>query len=97
MSSHISESADSTNSRLVTVDSLYLSIMNDRVQDIYRDTEHLANALDAVQTKDDTSQGVIVAIKAALLSSSELAGIVSEMFYQYVLPVDTEAADHEPK
>ncbi len=97
MTNPMSESADTPNSRLVTLDSLYLSIMNDRVLDIYRDTEHLANALDAVQTKDDASRGVIIAVKAALLSNSELAGIVSEMFYQYTLPADTEVAHHEPQ
>jgi hypothetical protein len=81
--------------RLVTVDSMYLRIINDRVQDIYNDTEHLATALDAIKTKDDVSQGVLVAVKAALLASSELAGIVSEMLYDYALPPQVEVSSHE--
>ena len=95
MSNHPSISIDTPASRLVTVDSLYLRLMNDRVQDIYINTDHLATALDAINTKDDVSQGVLVAVKAALLSNSELAGIVSEMFCEHALPYQTEAIDHE--
>ena len=95
MSNHPSISIDTPASRLVTVDSLYLRLMNDRVQDIYINTEHLATALDAINTKDDVSQGVLVAVKAALLSNSELAGIVSEMFCEHALPYQTEATSHE--
>lgn len=81
--------------RLVTVDSMYLRIINDRVQDIYNDTEHLATALDAIKTKDDVSQGVLVAVKAALYANSELAGIVSGMLYDYALPPQVEVSSHE--
>ena len=95
MNNHPSISIDTPASRLVTVDSLYLRLMYDRIQDIYNDTEHLATALDAIKTKDDVSQGVLVAVKAALLSNSELAGIVSEMFCEHALPYQTEAIDHE--
>ena len=95
MNTHPSVSIDTPASRLVTVDSLYLRLMNDRVQDIYRDTEHLATALDAINTKDDVSQGVLVAVKAALYANSELAGIVSEMFCEHALPYQAEATDHE--
>ena len=95
MNNHPSISIDTPASRLVTVDSLYLRLMNDRIQDIYRDTDHLATALDAINTKDDVSQGVLVAVKAALLSNSELAGIVSEMFCEHALPYQAEATDHE--
>ncbi|GAF58469.1 hypothetical protein JCM18902_1259 [Psychrobacter sp. JCM 18902] len=66
--------------------------MNDRVQDIYNDTEHLATALDAIKTKDDVSQGVLVAVKAALYANSELAGIVSDMFCEHALPYQVEAS-----
>jgi N-glycosylase/DNA lyase len=69
--------------------------MYDRIQDIYNDTDHLATALDAIKTKDDVSQGVLVAVKAALYANSELAGIVSEMFCEHALPYQTEAIDHE--
>ena len=95
MNNHPSISIDTPASRLVTVDSLYLRLMNDRVQDIYINTDHLATALDAINTKDDVSQGVLVAVKAALLTNSELAGIVSEMFCEHALPYQTEATDHE--
>ena len=95
MSNHPSISIDTPASRLVTVDSIYLRLMYDRIQDIYNDTDHLATALDAINTKDDVSQGVLVAVKAALLSNSELAGIVSEMFCEHALPYQAEATDHE--
>ena len=95
MNNHPSISIDTPASRLVTVDSIYLRLMYDRIQDIYRDTDHLATALDAINTKDDVSQGVLVAVKAALLSNSELAGIVSEMFCEHALPYQTEATSHE--
>ena len=89
------QSNDVLEPRLVTVDSLYLRLMYDRIQDIYRDTDHLATALDAINTKDDVSQGVLVAVKAALYANSELAGIVSDMFCEHALPYQTEAIDHE--
>ena len=95
MSNHPSISSDTPAERLMTVDSLYLRLMYDRIQDIYNDTEHLATALDAIKTKDDVSQGVLVAVKAALYASSELAGIVSEMFCEHALPYQAEATDHE--
>ena len=95
MNNHPSISIDTPAERLVTVDSLYLRLMYDRIQDIYNDTEHLATALDAIKTKDDVSQGVLVAVKAALYANSELAGIVSEMFCEHALPYQTEAIDHE--
>lgn len=95
MNNHPSISIDTPAIRLVTVDSIYLRLMYDRIQDIYRDTDHLATALDAINTKDDVSQGVLVAVKAALLTNSELAGIVSEMFCEHALPYQAEAIDHE--
>ena len=95
MSNHPSVSIDTPASRLVTIDSLYLRLMNDRVQDIYINTEHLATALEAIKTKDDVSQGVLVAVKAALLANSELAGLVNEMFCDYALPYQAEVSSHE--
>ena len=92
---HPSVSIDTPAHRLVTVDSLYLRVMNDRVQDIYRDTEHLATALDAIKTKDDVSQGVLVAVKAALYTNSELARIISDMFCEHALSYQTEVTDYE--
>ena len=95
MNNHPSVTNDTPASRLVTVDSIYLRLINARVEDIYADTEHLATALDAIKTKDDISQGVLVAVKAALLANSELAGIVSEMFCDHALPYQAEATDHD--
>lgn len=95
MNNHPSISSDTPAERLVTVDSLYLRLMNDRIEDIYRDTEHLATALDAIKTKDDVSQGVLVAVKAALYANSELAGIVSDMFCEHALPYQAEVTDHD--
>ena len=95
MNNHPSVSIDTPASRLVTVDSLYFRLMYDRIQDIYRDTDHLATALDAIKTKDDVSQGVLVAVKAALYANSELAGIVSDMFCEHALPYQAEATDHD--
>lgn len=82
-------------SRIVTADRLYLSIVNDRVQDIYVDTEHLASALDAIKTNDAVSQGVIVAVKAAILANSELARIVSKMMDGLILLPQVEVESHE--
>ena len=95
MNNHPSVSIETPASRLVTVDSLYLRLMYDRIQDIYRDTEHLATALDAINTKDEVSQGVLVAVKAALYANSELAGIVSDLFCEHALPYQTEVTSHE--
>jgi hypothetical protein len=95
MSNHPSISIDTPASRLVTIDSLYLRLMSDRVQDIFINTEHLAIALEAIKTKDNVSQGVLVAVKAALLSNSELAGLVNEMFCDYALPYQAEVSSHE--
>ena len=95
MNNHPSISIDTPASRLVTVDSLYLRLMYDRIQDIYRDTDHLATALDAIKTKDEVSQGVLVAVKAALYANSELAGIVSDMFCDHALLYQAEATSHE--
>ena len=95
MSNHPSISIDTPVSRLVTMDSLYLRLMSDRVQDICINTEHLATALDAIKTQDEVSQGVLVAVKAALFANSELAGIISDMFCEHALPYQTEVADHE--
>ena len=95
MSNHPSVISDTPASRLVTIDSLYLRLMSDRVQDICINTEHLATALEAIKTKDDVSQGVLVAVKAALLANSELAGLVNEMFCDYALPYQAEVSSNE--
>ncbi|MFK3989630.1 hypothetical protein ACI2JM_04860 [Psychrobacter sp. NPDC064578] len=79
------QSNDVLEPRLVPVDSYYLSVIDDRIQDLSNDSEHLAMALHAIHTDDDASRGVIVAVRSALLANSELASIVSEMLSGLIL------------
>ena len=79
------QSNDVLEPRLVAVDSYYLSVIDDRIQDLSNDSEHLAMALNAINTDDDASLGVIVAVRSALLANSELASIVSEMLSGLIL------------
>ncbi|WP_352310191.1 hypothetical protein [Psychrobacter sp. W2-37-MNA-CIBAN-0211] len=81
--------------RLVAVDSYYLSIINDRIQDLSNDAESLAMALSAISTDDDTSKGVIVAVRSALLANSELATILSKQMDGLILLPKLEVTDHE--
>ena len=81
--------------RLVAVDSYYLSVINDRIQDLSNDAESLAMALSAISTDDDTSRGVIVAIRSALLANSELATILSEQMDGLILLPELEVTDDE--
>ena len=81
--------------RLVAVDSYYLSVINDRIQDLSNDAESLAMALSAINTDDDTGKGVIVAIRSALLANSELATILSEQMDGLILLPELEVTDHE--
>jgi len=79
------QSNDVLEPRLVAVDSYYLSVIDDRIQDLSNDSEHLAMTLNAINTDDDASRGVIVAVRSALLANSELASIVSEMLSGLIL------------
>ena len=81
--------------RLVAVDSYYLSVLDDRIQDLSNDAESLAMALSAVHTNDDASKGVIVAVRSALLANSELATIVSEMMDGLITLPTVEVISHE--
>ncbi len=91
----MSQSNDILEPRLVAVDSYYLSVINDRIQDLSNDTESLAMALSAISTDDDTSKGVIVAVRSALLANSELATILSEQMDGLILLPELEVTDHE--
>ena len=91
----MSQSNDILEPRLVAVDSYYLSVINDRIQDLSNDAESLSMALSAIKTDDDASRGVIVAIKSALLANSELATILSEQMDGLILLPELGAADHE--
>lgn len=91
----MSQSNDILEPRLVAVDSYYLSVINDRIQDLSNDAESLSMALSAIKTDDDASRGVIVAVKSALLANSELATILSEQMDGLILLPKLGATDHE--
>ena len=91
----MSQSNDILEPRLVAVDSYYLSVINDRIQDLSNDAESLAMALNAINADDDASKGVIVAVKSALLANSELASIVSEMLRGLILLPEIKVNDYE--
>ena len=91
----MSQSNDILEPRLVAVDSYYLSVIDDRIQDLSNDSEHLAMALNAINTDDDASRGVIVAVRSALLANSELASIVSEMLSGLILLPEIKVNDYE--
>jgi len=89
------QSNDVLEPRLVAVDSYYLSVIDDRIQDLSNDSEHLAMALNAINTDDDASRGVIVAVRAALFANSELASIVSEQMSGLILLPEIKVNDDE--
>lgn len=63
--------------RLVAVDTYTLCHVDDYIQDVSNDCEHLAYALNLIETADPASQGVIVAVRSALLAHSEHASKMS--------------------
>ena len=91
----MSQSNDILEPRLVAVDSYYLSVINERIQDLSNDAESLSMALSAINTDDHTSKGVIVAVRNALLANSELASIVSEMMDGLINLPTVEVTSHE--
>lgn len=91
----MSQPNDRLEPRLVAVDSYYLSVINDRIQDLSNDAESLAMALNAINADDDASKGVVVAIRSALLANSELASIVSEMMDGLITLPTVEVTSHE--
>lgn len=91
----MSQSNDILEPRLVAVDSHYLSVINDRIQDLSNDAESLAMAFSAISTNDDTSKGVIVAVRSALLANSELASILSEQMDGLILLPEIKVNDYE--
>ena len=91
----MSQSNDILEPRLVAVDSYYLSVINDRIQDLSNDAESLAMALGAISTDDDASKGVIVAVRSALLANSELATTLSEQMDGLILLPEIKVNDYE--
>lgn len=73
----MSQSNDILKPRLVAVDTYTLCHVDDCIQDYSNDSESLAYALNTIETNDPASQGVIVAIRSALLAQSEHASKMS--------------------
>ena len=63
--------------RLVAVDTYTLCHVDDYIQDVSNDCEHLAYALNTIETSDPAGKGVIVAVRSALLAHSEHASKMS--------------------
>ena len=91
----MSQSNDILEPRLVAVDSYYLSVISDRIQDLSNDAESLAMALSVINADDDASKGVIVAVRSALLANSELATILSEQMDGLILLPELEVTSYE--
>ncbi len=81
--------------RLVAVDSYYLSVIDERIQDLSNNAEILAYALNTVEADDLASKGVIAAIQIALSNSSELAAELSEQMGALILQPRVEVISHE--
>ena len=64
---NISQSNDILVPRLVAVDSFYLSIINDRIQDLSNDAESLAMALSAIKTDSQPQHGAHASKRGLLL------------------------------
>lgn len=81
--------------RLVAVDSDYLSVTNDHVQNLPHDSEHLSMAISTIKPDDGASRGVIMAVRSALLANSKMPSIVSEMMKRLILLPELEVSSHE--
>lgn len=79
--------------RLVAVDSHMLSVVDDYIQDYSNECESLAYAMNAIEVDDPMSQGVIVAIRSALLSINKHAADLSAGIMQQLI-LTPEIKDH---
>lgn len=89
----MSQSKDILEPRLVAVDAYTLCHVDDCIQDYSNDSESLAYALNLIEVNDPASNGVIVAIRSALLAQSEHASkisaeIMSELIMQSEVKVN---------
>ena len=83
----MSQSNDILEPRLVAVDTYTLCHVDDYIQDVSNDCESLAYALNTIETADPASQGVIVAVRSALLAHSEHASKMStDIMGKIILP-----------
>ena len=74
----MSQSNDILEPRLIAVDTYTLCHVDDYLQDVSNDCEHLAYALNLIEVSNPASKGMIVAIKSALFAHSEHASKMSE-------------------
>lgn len=74
----MSKSSERLAPNLMDVDSHYLEYMNEQLVMLAIDTEHLAMALQAVQTDDVIFSGVLNAIRIALCSNAASAQDLSD-------------------
>ncbi len=91
----MSQSNDILEPRLVAVDSYHLSFINDMVQTLSSNSEHLSMALNTIIADDDVSKGVITAIQGALFHDSQSASDISEMLDQLIVMPPVEVKSHE--
>ena len=91
----MSQSNDILEPRLVAVDSYHLSFINDMVQTLSSNSEHLSMALNTIIADDDASKGVITAIQGALFHDSQSASDISEMLDQLIVMPPVEIISHE--
>ena len=91
----MSQSNDILEPRLVAVDSYHLSFINDMVQTLSSNSEHLSMALNTIIADDDVSKGVITAIQGALFHDSQSASDISEMLDQLIVMPPVEVTSHE--
>jgi len=91
----MNQSNDILEPRLVAVDSYYLSVIDERIQDLSNNAEILSYALDTIEATDPASKGVICAVQATLLSNSELAAELSEQMGTLILQPRVEVISHE--
>lgn len=78
--------------RLVAADSYQIEYINDCVQYVSNDCENLAYALNMIETHDPASQGVVVAVRTALLANHKYAADISIMLSDLVLLPQVEVS-----
>lgn len=78
----MSQSNDILEPWLVAVDSYYLSVISDRIQDLSNDSKHLVMVPNTINTDNNASKGVIVAVRSALFAISENTSKLSASIIQ---------------
>ena len=92
----ITEQLEVLEPRLVAVDTYTLCHVDDYIQNISNDCESLAYALNLIETSDPASKGVIIAVRAALVSINESAiGLSESIMTQLILMPELEVNPYE--